>query len=153
MYLAKDGGKRGTAVYEPSLHSAALERLQLRADLARALAADELVLHFQPTMDLHTADGGTPTVHGFEALVRWQHPVRGLLAPVHFVPLAEESGLIVPLGTWVLWEACRAAVALQRADRPDVVMSVNVAVAQLASPALRSWWPPPWPTAGSPRGC
>ena len=136
MYMAKDGGKRGTAVYEPSLHSAALDRLQLRADLERALGARELVLHFQPTMDLHVPGSGEPTVHGFEALVRWQHPVRGLLAPVHFVPLAEESGLIVSLGTWVLREACRAAVSLQQPGRPAVAMSVNVAVEQLITPGF-----------------
>ncbi|KQS66650.1 hypothetical protein ASG41_09260 [Modestobacter sp. Leaf380] len=136
MYMAKDGGKHGTAVYEPSLHSAALDRLQLRADLERALEAGELVLHYQPTMDLHVPDHGRPTVHGFEALVRWQHPVRGLLAPYHFVPLAEESGLIVPLGTWVLQEACRAAVSLQQPGRPHVAMSVNVAVAQLTAPGF-----------------
>ncbi|MCW2583344.1 MAG: hypothetical protein JWQ53_2134, partial [Klenkia sp.] len=134
MYLAKDGGKRGTAVYEPGLHSAALDRLQLRADLERALRADELVLHFQPTVDLTTP--GIPTVQGFEALVRWQHPVRGLLPPVDFVPLAEASGLIVPLGTWVLEEACRAAVSLQHPDRRPISMSVNVAVPQLTEPGF-----------------
>jgi len=134
MYLAKDGGKHGTAVYEPGLHSAALDRLQLRADLERALLADELVLHFQPTVDLTTP--GTPTVQGFEALVRWQHPVRGLLPPGAFVPLAEESGLIVALGTWVLGEACRAAVTLQHPDRRPISMSVNVAVPQLTEPGF-----------------
>ena len=136
MYLAKDGGKHSTAVYEASLHSVALERLQLRADLQRALDAGELLLHFQPTITLGPGEDAAPSVHGFEALVRWQHPERGLLAPVHFVPLAEESGLIVPLGTWVLQEACRAAVGLQRPGRPDVAMSVNVAVAQLTAPGF-----------------
>ncbi|GHE09212.1 putative bifunctional diguanylate cyclase/phosphodiesterase [Klenkia taihuensis] len=135
MYLAKDGGKHGTAVYEPCLHSAALERLQLRADLERALVEGELVLHFQPTITL-ADDGAVPTVHGFEALVRWQHPERGLVPPVHFVPLAEESGLIVPMGTWVLQEACRAAVTLQLPGRPPIAMSVNVAVAQLTAPGF-----------------
>jgi diguanylate cyclase (GGDEF)-like protein len=136
MYLAKDGGKHSTAVYEASLHSAALERLQLRADLQRALDVGELVLHFQPTITLGPGEDTAPTVHGFEALVRWQHPERGLLAPYHFIPLAEDSGLIVPLGTWVLQEACRAAVALQQPGRPHVAMSVNVAVAQLAAPGF-----------------
>ncbi len=136
MYLAKDGGKHGTAVYEASLHSAALERLQLRADLQRGLDGGELVLHYQPTITLGPGEDSAPTVHGFEALVRWQHPERGLLAPVHFIPLAEDSGLIVPLGTWVLQEACRAAVALQQPGRPHVAMSVNVAVAQLTAPGF-----------------
>ncbi|SCX43662.1 PAS domain S-box-containing protein/diguanylate cyclase (GGDEF) domain-containing protein [Klenkia marina] len=135
VHHAKDGGRGGTAVYDPTLHSAALERLQLRADLERAVGAGELVLHFQPSVVLGE-DGGPAPVHGFEALVRWQHPTRGLLAPVHFVPLAEESGLVVPLGTWVLREACRAAVALHRPGRAPAVMSVNVAVAQLAAPGF-----------------
>ena len=135
VHHAKDAGRRSTAVYDPSLHSAALERLQLRADLEHAVDAGQLVLHFQASVVL-VPGAERPAVHGFEALVRWQHPTRGLLGPGHFVPLAEESGLIVPLGTWVLQEACRAAVALQRPDCPPVVMSVNVAVAQLAVPGF-----------------
>ncbi|MEI4274081.1 EAL domain-containing protein [Klenkia sp. LSe6-5] len=139
VYQAKDGGRRSTAEYEPGLHTAALERLQLRADLERALVAGELVLHYQPSVSLVTGAPAAPgrlEVHGFEALVRWQHPTRGLLGPGQFVPLAEDSGLVVPLGTWVLQEACRAAVSLQRAGRPPVVMSVNVAVAQLTEPGF-----------------
>jgi diguanylate cyclase (GGDEF)-like protein/PAS domain S-box-containing protein len=135
VHHAKDAGRRSTAVYDPSLHSAALERLQLRADLEHALVDGQLVLHFQPSVTL-APGAARPAVHGFEALVRWQHPTRGLLGPAHFVPLAEESGLILPLGTWVLQEACRAAVALQRPGCPPVVMSVNVAVAQLAVPGF-----------------
>jgi diguanylate cyclase (GGDEF)-like protein/PAS domain S-box-containing protein len=129
VYTAKEGGLHSTAVYEAQLHSVALERLQLRSDLQGALSDGGLVLYYQPTIDL--AD---PRVTGFEALVRWQHPTRGMVSPVDFVPMAEQYGLIVPLGTWVLQEACRAAVALQRTERGPVSMSVNVSVQQLAEP-------------------
>ena len=124
LYLAKDG--TGLARYEPRLHTEALERLELRADLQRALARSELVLHYQPTVDL--ASG---RVTGFEALVRWQHPTRGLMPPGVFIPLAEESGLIQPLGSWVLREAAAAAAGMQQgAVRPS--MSVNVSAQQLS---------------------
>ncbi|MGI8664482.1 MAG: putative bifunctional diguanylate cyclase/phosphodiesterase, partial [Jatrophihabitans sp.] len=101
MYLAKDRGKSGIAIYESRLHSEALERLELRADLQRALTRSELLLHYQPTIDLATG-----AVVGFEALVRWQHPTRGVLSPQAFIPLAEETRLITTIGEWVLSEAC-----------------------------------------------
>jgi diguanylate cyclase (GGDEF)-like protein/PAS domain S-box-containing protein len=126
MYLAKDGGGSGIAAYEPRMHSDALERLELRADLQRALARAELILHYQPTIELSTGK-----VVGFEALVRWQHPTRGMMPPGLFIPMAEESGLIQPLGTWVLREACAAAAGMQRAG-VHPTMSVNVSAQQLA---------------------
>lgn len=125
MYLAKGRGKNGVAPYEPQLHIESLQRLELRADLALAIERDQLVLHYQPTVDMR--DG---LIVGFEALVRWQHPVHGLLSPLRFIPLAEESGLIVRLGGWVLAEACRSA-ALMQTDQTRPSMSVNVAVGQL----------------------
>jgi diguanylate cyclase (GGDEF)-like protein/PAS domain S-box-containing protein len=125
MYLAKDRGKGTIAVYEARLHSEALERLALRFDLQRAIREDELVLHFQPTIDLSTGD-----IAGFEALVRWQHPERGLIAPADFIPIAEQTGLIHALGSWVLRSACRAAVGLFE-GAPDLYMAVNVASQQL----------------------
>lgn len=126
MYLAKARGKSGVALYEARLHTEAQERTQLRADLELGIAAGQLVLHYQPVVTLQTGD-----VTGFEALVRWQHPTRGLLQPGQFVPIAEQSGLIVDLGAWVLREACRAGARMQTSwARPSV--AVNVAAQQLA---------------------
>ncbi|NUR08274.1 MAG: EAL domain-containing protein [Nocardioidaceae bacterium] len=126
MYWAKDRGKGTVAVYEAGLHAQALERLNLRSELQRAIREGQLVLHYQPTVDLDTQ-----RISGFEALVRWQHPTRGLLSPAEFIPVAEQSGLIVPLGSWVLREACRAGAAMQK-DWQQPSMSVNIAAQQLA---------------------
>jgi EAL domain-containing protein (putative c-di-GMP-specific phosphodiesterase class I) len=128
MYWAKDRGKGTVALYEAGLHAAALDRMTFISDLQRAIREDELVLHYQPTVDLV---GGT--ISGFEALVRWQHPERGLLSPYHFITVAEQSGLIVPLGRWVLREACRAGAAMESTPhRPSV--AVNISAQQLALP-------------------
>ncbi|MDE3204601.1 MAG: EAL domain-containing protein [Acidobacteriota bacterium] len=128
MYLAKDRGKGTTAVYQPQLHAAALERLQVRAELQRAIRNDELVLHYQPTVELRSGQ-----VSGFEALVRWSHPARGLLGPGEFIPVAEQSGLIHPLGSWVLRQACEAAARMfpKAPAGRRLTMSVNVATPQL----------------------
>ncbi|WP_096302645.1 bifunctional diguanylate cyclase/phosphodiesterase [Jatrophihabitans sp. GAS493] len=130
MYTAKDRGKSAIAVYEAKLHSEAMRRLELRADLQRALTRSELVLHYQPTIDLVTTE-----IIGFEALVRWQHPTLGLLGPDKFIPMAEETGLILPLGAWVLREACFAAADMQRPELQPK-MSVNVASQQLSDPGF-----------------
>jgi diguanylate cyclase (GGDEF)-like protein/PAS domain S-box-containing protein len=131
MYLAKDRGKGTVATYEPQLHADALDRLALRGELQRTLrgGADELVLFFQPTVRLSSGQ-----ISGFEALVRWQHPERGLLSPDRFIPMAEETGMILPLGTWVLQEACRAAVSLGKDD--GLTMAVNISARQLGDPGF-----------------
>jgi diguanylate cyclase (GGDEF)-like protein/PAS domain S-box-containing protein len=133
MYMAKDRGKGRYQVFEPAMHDTALKRLELKADLQRALEHDEYVLHYQPVIELETG-----RITGVEALVRWIHPVRGLVPPLDFIPLAEETGLIVPIGRWVMREACRVAVSLQ--DRfpndPPLHMAVNLSARQIARPEL-----------------
>src|SRR6185295_9324096 len=132
MYLAKRDGKACVRRYEPALHHAALDRLELEADLRRALQRDELVVLYQPTVELATG-----AISGFEALVRWQHPRRGLLGPLEFVPLAEETGLIIDIGRWVLDRACRQADAWRRSHADlDLTMSVNLSARQLRDPHL-----------------
>ena len=130
MYKAKAGGKNRYELYEPHLHAAVVERLELEADLRHAVERDELLLHYQPLVDLATGQ-----VVGAEALVRWQHPERGMLGPVQFVPLAEESGLIVPVGAWVLREACRQAAEWHASGHP-LMVAVNLSGAQLEAPGL-----------------
>jgi EAL domain-containing protein (putative c-di-GMP-specific phosphodiesterase class I) len=130
MYWAKDRGKSTVAIYDAGLHDEALARLQLRSDLQRAMRDDQLTVHYQPIVSLVTG-----TITGFEALARWHHPVHGLLQPVEFIPLAEETGLILPLGSWVLRTACTFAASLQT-DWRRPTLAVNVAARQLAQPGF-----------------
>jgi EAL domain-containing protein (putative c-di-GMP-specific phosphodiesterase class I) len=128
MYAAKNKReeKGSSAVFEPGMRDSIVRRLELKTELARAVENGELLLHFQPIVDLETEEIG-----GFEALVRWQHPTRGLVPPIEFIPLAEETGLIVPLGEWVMSEALRRGKELQeRCGRP-VYMAVNLSARQL----------------------
>ena len=128
MYIAKEAGKNRYQIFEPEMHDTALRRLELKADLQRAVDNAEFVLHFQPVIRLQTGD-----VEGFEALVRWNHPVRGIVSPLEFIPLAEETGLITQIGSWVLQEACRRAQELRSgpmSDRP-MHMAVNLSARQL----------------------
>ena len=133
MYIAKEAGKNRYQVFEPKMHDTALRRLELKADLQRAVDNEEFVLHFQPV--IHLASG---EIDGFEALVRWNHPTRGLVKPLDFIPLAEETGLIVPIGTWVLAEACRSGQELQPADSDErpLHMAVNLSARQLQRPGI-----------------
>ena len=136
MYMAKERGKGRYQVFEPEMHDTALRRLELKADLQRALDHDEFILHYQPVIELESG-----RITGVEALIRWIHPERGIVQPLEFIPLAEETGLIVPIGRWVLAEACRYAVELQSEfpsapDEPPFHMAVNLSARQLARPEI-----------------
>jgi diguanylate cyclase (GGDEF)-like protein/PAS domain S-box-containing protein len=132
MYQAKRDGKGCCRRFEPSMHSAALARLELESDLRRAIEHHEFVVHYQPVAAL-----GTGEVVSLEALVRWEHPRRGLVPPNEFIPLAEQNGLILDIGRWVLEDACAHVASLQTAH-PHLRLSVavNVSGRQLADPNL-----------------
>jgi diguanylate cyclase (GGDEF)-like protein/PAS domain S-box-containing protein len=133
MYAAKAAGKGRCQFFEPHLHTTALDRLQRRADLERAVDQQQFVLHYQPIVELSTQQ-----IVGAEALVRWQHPERGLVPPAEFIPLAEETGLIVPLGRWVLEQACQQAHQWHR-DHPGarpLRISINLSAQQFQHPGL-----------------
>jgi diguanylate cyclase (GGDEF)-like protein len=128
MYMAKEGGKNRYQLFEPAMHAAAIARLELKADLQRAVAEDQLVVHYQPIVDLNTGQ-----MTGVEALMRWEHPERGLIMPGDFIPVAEDTGVIVELGRKVLEEACLQAARLQAQCPREVplTMSVNLSARQL----------------------
>ncbi len=133
MYMAKKDGKNRHALFAPEMHTHVVERLELSADLQRALEQGELKLVYQPVVELAT---GRWT--GAEALARWMHPRLGLVSPAEFIPLAEETGLIVPIGAWVLLEACREVGRLQAPGPAGRTLSVgvNVSARQLQHPGL-----------------
>jgi diguanylate cyclase (GGDEF)-like protein/PAS domain S-box-containing protein len=128
MYIAKRDGKGGYRLFEPEMHAGVLARLELRADLQCALDAGQFELHYQPIIRL-----SDNRVAGVEALLRWNHPERGLVLPDEFIRLSEETGLIIPIGRWALHRACNEAVALARVrpEEPPPYMCVNVSVKQL----------------------
>ncbi len=130
MYTAKANGKNRVEVFEPGMHQAALARLALRGDLERAVDRHEFFLQYQPIVRLTDA-----RVVGVEALLRWQHPQRGVVGPVDFIPVAEETGLIAPLGLWVLETATRQLVEWDKSKRTrGLRMSINVSVRQVQRP-------------------
>ena len=131
MYRAKDGGRDRYEVFDETMLADATERLSVENQLRQGIAEGHLRLHYQPIVHLDTG-----AIAGFEALVRWQHPVRGLLPPLEFIPTAEQTGLIVPLGRYVLAEACRQAAAWTDAHSSGerLRMSVNVSAKQLVQP-------------------
>jgi diguanylate cyclase (GGDEF)-like protein/PAS domain S-box-containing protein len=133
MYRAKEQGPGRYAVFDPAMQTRAQERLELEAELRRALEQGEFVLYYQPEVSLHNG-----SMVGFEALLRWQHPERGLLKPSAFVPLAEETDLITPIGRWVLEEACRQAKRWEEEHlpAPPATMEVNLSARQLARRGL-----------------
>ncbi|HSU78759.1 MAG TPA: EAL domain-containing protein, partial [Burkholderiales bacterium] len=131
MYRAKEEGKNTYKFYSAKSNSHSFERLALETSLRRGLERHEFLLHYQAKVDLHTGE-----ITGVEALVRWQHPDLGMVPPAQFIPLAEETGLIVPLGKWVLETACAQNMAWQRDGLPPVRMSVNISARQFADENL-----------------
>ena len=132
MYRAKSLGRARSEIYDQTMHETALKRLSVESDLRRALQNDELVLHFQPIIALESGK-----VSGFEALVRWQRTPETLVYPGDFIQIAEDTGLIMPIGSWVLAEACRALRRWQALPhRAELSMSVNVSARQFAQPGL-----------------
>ncbi|MGT2471578.1 putative bifunctional diguanylate cyclase/phosphodiesterase [Paraburkholderia terrae] len=133
MYRAKNGGKGRYVIFEQIMHAEAVRRLEIETDLRLAIDRHELRVHFQPILRLQ--DGG---FHQMEALVRWQHPTRGLLPPSEFIAIAEESGLIVPLGRYVLERSCQQVASWQRefSTEPPLQVSVNLSPGQFDDPSL-----------------
>jgi diguanylate cyclase (GGDEF)-like protein len=132
LYRAKTTGKARSALFEPGLAAAAVQRLDIENDLRRALENREFCLYYQPIIDLPSGE-----LAGWEALIRWHHPERGLVSPIEFIPVAEETGLIVPIGHWVLEEACRQARAWSPPHgAPRLIMSVNLSGRQFQQASL-----------------
>ena len=126
MYQAKSGGRDHARMFTPQMEEQQLQQLHLETDLRHAIERHELVLYYQPRIDARSG-----RLNGVESLIRWQHPQRGLIAPDSFIPAAEESGLIVPIGAWVIREACRQHVAWREAGAGDIGVSVNLSAIQL----------------------
>jgi diguanylate cyclase (GGDEF)-like protein/PAS domain S-box-containing protein len=133
LYAAKDAGKSRWRRYEPELHLAAVDRLEVRTELERAITSGAFALRYQPIVELCSG-----AMVGVEALVRWRHPRRGLLAPADFIHIAEETGLVVPLGSWVLNSALAdlARWRVKSGTVTDVTMSINVSAHQLRDPGF-----------------
>jgi diguanylate cyclase (GGDEF)-like protein/PAS domain S-box-containing protein len=128
MYEAKEHGRNTYRFFRNDMHVRLTERLSLEGDLRYALGRDEFLLHFQPKFDLATRQ-----ITGMEALIRWQHPQRGMVSPAEFVPIAEDCGLMLPIGRWVLLEACRQARAWRDSGLGTVSMAVNVSAAEFGA--------------------
>jgi diguanylate cyclase (GGDEF)-like protein/PAS domain S-box-containing protein len=126
MYTAKNQSKGGYACFAPSMHEALLRKLELTAQMRGAVERREFLVHYQPIVELATGE-----ITGVEALVRWQHPTRGLVSPVEFIPLAEETGLIVPIGRWVLEQACAQGARWRREFGRTLEINVNLSVRQM----------------------
>jgi EAL domain-containing protein (putative c-di-GMP-specific phosphodiesterase class I) len=133
MYQAKHSGKARYAVFEEAMSARTLERWELGNDLRRALEREEFTVHYQPKVSLATG-----RIVGLEALVRWEHPKRGQMLPGQFVSLAEETGVMVSIGRWVLREACRQATEWQRryTSDPPLVVCANLSARQLRDPGI-----------------
>ena len=131
MYRAKETGRNNYQFYTPAMNARALERLRLEGDLRLALESRQFELHYQPQVDLHTGK-----IHGMEALIRWQHPAYGMVAPARFIGLAEETGMIVPMGAWVIRTACMQLKSWQEAGLGELRVAVNLSARQFTQKDL-----------------
>ncbi|MDF2660270.1 MAG: diguanylate cyclase [Paenibacillus sp.] len=131
MYRAKEKGGNTFQLYRSEMNIRSLERLNMEIDLRRAMERSEITVYYQPIVDL-----GSGRIYGMEALVRWKHPIRGMISPAEFIPLAEETGLIVPIGNWVLKEACRQNGEWIAQGLPPLVVAVNISVNQFQQPGF-----------------
>ena len=131
MYLAKEEGKNNYQFYSKNIQSQSMERLSIETNLRLALERNELSLHYQAKVDFKTN-----AITGVEALLRWQNPYLGSVTPTQFIPVAEETGLIVPIGRWVMKTACAQNVAWQKQGLPAVCMAVNLSLRQLTDDSL-----------------
>ena len=129
MYHAKENGRNNYQFFAQSMNARAVQRQSVEASLRRALERQEFVLYYQPKINLHSG-----AIVGVEALIRWQHPERGLLLPAQFVPIAEDCGLIVPIGRWVLREACSQTQAWLQAGLPPITVAVNTSAVEFRAP-------------------
>jgi EAL domain-containing protein (putative c-di-GMP-specific phosphodiesterase class I) len=125
MYRAKELGRNRFQFFTADVHDRVRNRMELESSLRLAIERQEFELHYQPQVALSTG-----AIVGMEALIRWRHPEKGLIGPIHFIPFAEESGLIIPIGQWVLEEACRQNKAWQDAGLPRLPVSVNMSIKQ-----------------------
>ncbi|WP_146200995.1 putative bifunctional diguanylate cyclase/phosphodiesterase [Tumebacillus permanentifrigoris] len=131
MYRIKERGKNNYQFFSDVMNEDAVQNLQLERELRKALERDEFILHYQPQVNVVTGQ-----ITGMEALIRWQHPVRGLLSPIHFIPLAEETGLIVPIGEWVLRKACQDGCRWSKLGRLPMRIAVNLSLIQFQEETL-----------------
>ncbi|HBX68185.1 MAG TPA: hypothetical protein DEH25_02035 [Chloroflexi bacterium] len=136
MYAAKNRGRGRAEIFQTGMRQRVAERLTLETDLRRAIRSEELRIYYQPIADL-----GTGRLMGFEALVRWQHPIRGLLSPAEFVALAEETGMIISIDRWMLLRACQQARDWNNRYKmdPELTISVNISAKHITSPELREY--------------
>ena len=131
MYQAKSGGRDNARMFTPQMQEQQLQQLHLESDLRHAIERQELVLYYQPRVDAQSS-----RLNGVESLIRWQHPQHGLITPDSFIPAAEESGLIVSIGAWVIREACRQQLAWREAGAGEIAVSINLSAIQLKSGTL-----------------
>ena len=131
MYFAKEAGKNNYQIYSTDIKTQSIERLSIETNLRKALQRNEFSLHYQAKLDFKTG-----AITGVEALIRWDNPSLGSVTPLQFIPVAEETGLIVPIGRWVLKTACAQNVAWQRQGLPPVRMAVNLSLRQLTDEGL-----------------